>query len=769
MLNKIIKVDLHIHSVASEYKDGNIVKQSTIDNLDILFEKLEKNDINLFAFSDHNRFDINLFYAARKIVDSKRYPKVENILPTVEFDVEIEQGKQPCHILTVFDTKNDEDLASIVNGIESDRLTDKNEYYSRQRFENLLGKIALNVLLIGCQRKDINNPNGGNNCISDSCENPLQFFKTGYINALEYQSNKVEGILLHNLSDFPKDIGISLIAGSDCHQWCAYPFHHDGQKNTKDRVSFFKIKALPSFLGLVLAFSSPQTRFKRTSKSYEYIESFTMNGNDYELSSGINAIIGENGSGKSTLLEGIAQGEQIKTAYMKRLLKKNGFSVNNKNSDKIKLVTQTQLAENNYNNEQKSVFGDEIDFGRIENSFFETTINEYANDLFDYIKKKISSVSKKDALSTVFAFDLDLENSDTYYVQITENEEFTKRDNDFTLRLDSINSIMRNIAKEYLQRIYTEEEKELLKEAFLSLTKLRTSIIPKYLSSKGELAIRNNLSSFINDYETTVKNKSTTADAQKMEYNKEKVAFINAIVSSIKEQITFEKMRIRKSPLKNGDGISIVREGGFDFVAKTKYSISTDIFDDFIKRVFITKYQDENILKKIESIDSLIEAIKGATDNNNYLAKYRENVQKFITDLEIEEFTIIEATNNTKIGNTLGEKSLAFYRFITKKGNDKVIYMIDQPEDNLSNPRIIASLISYLRELMDKTQIIFVTHNPLLVINLDVDNVVFIKNANSNFSIQSGCLEDEGILKLVAENMDGGKEALKRRLKVYGD
>ena len=47
MLNSVINIDLHIHSAASGYKDGAVVSNSDISHLDVLFAKLEENDINL--------------------------------------------------------------------------------------------------------------------------------------------------------------------------------------------------------------------------------------------------------------------------------------------------------------------------------------------------------------------------------------------------------------------------------------------------------------------------------------------------------------------------------------------------------------------------------------------------------------------------------------------------------------------------------------------------------------------------------------------------
>ena len=73
--------------------------------------------------------------------------------------------------------------------------------------------------------------------------------------------------------------------------------------------------------------------------------------------------------------------------------------------------------------------------------------------------------------------------------------------------------------------------------------------------------------------------------------------------------------------------------------------------------------------------------------------------------------------------------------------------------------------------MRDDKQIILVTHSPLLVINQDVDNVIVLnedKDTNK-LKVQCGCLESEGILDQVAEKMEGGTEAVRKRLRVYGE
>ena len=67
MNNFNIKIDLHIHSKASEYKENyEIVKNSTKDNINVLIDRLIQRGINLFSFTDHNRFDNELFEVTKK-------------------------------------------------------------------------------------------------------------------------------------------------------------------------------------------------------------------------------------------------------------------------------------------------------------------------------------------------------------------------------------------------------------------------------------------------------------------------------------------------------------------------------------------------------------------------------------------------------------------------------------------------------------------------------------------------------------------------------
>ena len=113
-----------------------------------------------------------------------------------------------------------------------------------------------------------------------------------------------------------------------------------------------------------------------------------------------------------------------------------------------------------------------------------------------------------------------------------------------------------------------------------------------------------------------------------------------------------------------------------------------------------------------------------------------------------------------------------YFKVICSDNKKDGIYIIDQPEDDISQKSIRDDLIKNLRKMSKYRQIILVTHNPQFVVNLDVDNVICLsENATKNIMIHSGALEykdsEQDILNDVAEILDGGVLTIRRRWKRY--
>lgn len=195
------------------------------------------------------------------------------------------------------------------------------------------------------------------------------------------------------------------------------------------------------------------------------------------------------------------------------------------------------------------------------------------------------------------------------------------------------------------------------------------------------------------------------------------------------------------------------------------------MLDEFLEIHFVKEYATIEKLQTIKNMDELVKATKGCTTQEEIDSFWDRNLKIFLEKATISREFITEGISKN-IGNTLGEMSLAYYKYYTQDHDDWHVLIIDQPEDNISNNNVSRNLVRYLNDIRDKKQLVFVTHNPLLVVNLDVDNVIFITNDDGVLDINQGCLEYESeninILELIANNMDGGKESIEKRLKLYG-
>ena len=260
---KAINIDLHIHSYASYYKDGSVVNNSTIQNIDTLLSGLEKNNINMFAITDHNRFDFELYECLKKKILNNKI--VRKNLPGVEFDVQLKEDLPKCHIIAIFDDSNLEKIKNLSTVIKEYKELSRDESYTMDEFETLIKKIGLKTILIVHPKQALDNKTGRTDSLSAACEDPSFFIKTGYIDSLEFGSNRTEGIVKNSLNDL--NIDFPLITGSDCHDWEEYPYR---DKNSKIHRKFTSIKCLPSFKGLLMSISSFNSRANRNDNRNQY-------------------------------------------------------------------------------------------------------------------------------------------------------------------------------------------------------------------------------------------------------------------------------------------------------------------------------------------------------------------------------------------------------------------------------------------------------------------------------------------------------------------
>ena len=99
------------------------------------------------------------------------------------------------------------------------------------------------------------------------------------------------------------------------------------------------------------------------------------------------------------------------------------------------------------------------------------------------------------------------------------------------------------------------------------------------------------------------------------------------------------------------------------------------------------------------------------------------------------------------------------------------IYIIDQPEDDVSQNSIKEYLLDNFKLMGNNRQLIIITHNPQFIVNLDVDNVIAIQKDETGLDIHYGALEYEddeyNIIHIIANSIDGGIDTINKRWKRY--
>ena len=152
-------------------------------------------------------------------------------------------------------------------------------------------------------------------------------------------------------------------------------------------------------------------------------------------------------------------------------------------------------------------------------------------------------------------------------------------------------------------------------------------------------------------------------------------------------------------------------------------------------------------------------------------------------DLECITYDDLPEINVTKyIENDVGRKAVARKISNLSLGQQQSVLLsilllsdstrpllIDQPEDNLDSEFIFKTIVSNLRKIKEKRQVIIVTHNPNVAILGDAELIIPLKSTSVHSRIISaGSIDNEDTVKLCCQILEGGESAFKQRKSVYG-
>lgn len=154
-----------------------------------------------------------------------------------------------------------------------------------------------------------------------------------------------------------------------------------------------------------------------------------------------------------------------------------------------------------------------------------------------------------------------------------------------------------------------------------------------------------------------------------------------------------------------------------------------------------------------------------------YLEELKNRIQQRLDEDLSNRFTITQAGKDRTQELSSGFNSQIYFDILSYETNHDGTYIIDQPEDNISQKAIREYLLDRFKVMGENRQVIIVTHNPQFIVNLDVDNVIYIGKNEDQIFVQSGALEykdiEYSILDIISNHIEGGLDTLKRRWKRY--
>jgi DNA repair ATPase RecN len=762
-----IYLDIHIHT--SENPD----RLNENYDIDLLIEKIKaftNNTEFLISFTDHNTIN--------KVVYLKAKNKTKNILLGVELHIRYDDDKPPYHCHIYF---NIDDITGDVIDDLNDKLDDlypnkvvTNEDVTIPKLETVITEFsAYEFILL---------PHGGQShstfdrSVPDDTTFDSTIERSIYYNQFDgFTARSNKG--LERTLEYFKRLGINdfinLVTCTDNYKINDYPM-----AKAEDAGAFIPtwMLASPTFDGLRLSLSESSRLVYSEEKPISWSECITkvklQNDNieiDVDLTPGLNVIIGGSSSGKTLLVDSIYNkiiGDFSESVYTEYGI--DNISVINPSRIKPHYINQSYInkvidkndSDNTIDDIEiiKSVFPGDVKIRlKVEKGLLE--LRKDLSELTSAVKileDESNKLSHIPILSRLITKGIVQENiinkfqpeSDTISL-INYSEESLNDDNEY---LDRIESFLEN-------NPLIEHNPQLIKE-------LKDELQNAYSIS----ILENNIRKIIEDEKQKYDNelKADNQEQQSKKQNFEKLLISTEQYS--KALSLFHKILNKISAYSIKCESEVLNSMGHKLFIENDFKLNKV---DFLE--VINKYLKAGLrIQKFEEIqpENLFE--ENFSKRNPKVQDYDDFENKVYHEFERlnkKTYRIITSDGKNYEELSAGWKTSVILDIILGYEGDLAPLIIDQPEDNLATNYINKGLIEAIKKIKTKKQIILVSHNATIPMLGDAQNIILCRNEGGKINIKSNRLESKidgkSVVDYIAEITDGGKSAIKKRVKKY--
>lgn len=543
----------------------------------------------------------------------------------------------------------------------------------------------------------------------------------------------------------------------------------------------------------------------------------SMESSDLLCSHGINSIIGPSGSGKTLLLDLIKRklkGEPLKdtTSHVAEyddlcelssfhLLDANGKEITeNSNYRVVELENLYQRIIKAYGSddtellEDLGLYIDDSDLSAIVNKF-EIALNQYLASrkeekrLEDEMIKSLSLTT--DAQNFIKANSIQRKGTISY----TKNSKAARELGEIE---ETINSLRKDMTKarasfEELKRIarvrgLSESLKRHTKELEAAYDLELENTLKEQQESEKHLLVKVKINEFI--YETVQKHNNVIS-AQAAQVNEKKQVVSDELNKIATNAIKLKLCRLKQSvPHLKKDIIkeSLKLKSSMDSAQLTIDSISTELSDiDAIAKAFPGSVGNKPKVKKsafnppydlgdTRDVEKLIDVFFTAGYKGTLNVSLPvDSLAKHSVDIKNEDGVFVPVTEQS--AGMLSKAYVAHFLDQAIKGTgSNTIVLYDQPESNMEKAFLHTVLADKFDSLRQTHQLFIATHEPLLVVNADSNEIILATNEKKvgqpnriSYSNRSfvGARGKSKLVEEIAGLIDGGSTAVKQRSDIY--
>ena len=760
--------DLHVHTPYKYNKSANSYnnddKDKFIETI-ISIIKESSNKLGMISFTDHNYFDKDIY---NKFTEKSKDLNI-TLIPGLEVDLKLSsKATKVKHILFYFPEDEEYKKIDIINKylIEHNERTfdDFVSFLFENGFKFAISPHAFKQGPRGIDT-DWNDDDTGKNI------NRIKMYSSQFF--VFWESDKSHITYAKEFIERYYDDSEQCVSNfSDSHDYVKF------KKYLSAPSQYFM--ALNNFNGILMV-GSERSRIIYNSNNgnigNQKIKSIKIDDQEIELSDKLNVIIGGRGKGKSILIDKIGYyfncNSNIKTTSSRKKFL-NKFDIVIKNFENVDISKDLSVK---YLNQSyiDTLFNDESS-KQIEEYFneeFDSIQIDDINAIILNIKNELLHIKKANGKA------LNVENI-VHDLKLNITGKINSTDKEENINLIPLHVIDdKDNCYSYYDYIISLFPKDIIDFQLKSLTS-------KLVNYSLVSIIKHNL---METKDKSLKNIAYTVIKEKNEALDDDVKNKNSIIGTIKDKLKSEYEK-QLYPIR------IINKLYDIDVNNTKLRIQYNTYngEDENKFYFIKFNNIEHPVEFARRI--LIEAINGniitkkETLKNKELFKYfleREDIynnsysQEKIIDI-FKQLTGIRFESKNKIIHYIKENNEYLDLFVSSPGtqtnslmeyvlnqNSTIPLLIDQPEDNVDNESRYKLLTKWIKKMKYNRQIILVSHDANIVINGDAENIIIADCVNSKFIYKFGALEYKDNIEKAALILDGGKNAIRRRMQKYGE